>query len=162
MPYHINYEIGDKITHKKFGNGIICGVQYRLNSIANYHVYYYQHDAFMYNIHATIKKTEPATDESREEVHQILLTKMLIPAQDTTIRYWHIGDIFVHDNKAHIILDNGRLFDNKVRYHICRLDTNTFQYSTLDPFYLRRPATPKTIKKARNIVIEQFWTPAFS
>lgn len=165
MPYHINYQIGDKVYNKRLGEGIVLGQKPKANAPAGmtiYHVYYYDHDIFWYAITATMTKLNNATDESRDEARQILLTKLAASTKDNMPRHYHMGDIFVYQNKTHIILDNGRLYNGHVRYHICRLSDAMLQYSSLDTGYATKPATKFTIKHAKNILRDYFLIPAFS
>lgn len=171
MPYNFSYVIGDKVQHAKLGDGIVVGSKkpQTKSSIAIYHVYYYAKNVFHYNIHASLVKTNNATDKTREEARRILLTKLTEKPTDTEPRKYHIGDTLSHRDQQHmpykmIVLDNGRLCDGKIQYHIYmpqKRDIHTFSYSVLSDDYTTTPATKYELQQIKKLLFEDFLLPAF-
>lgn len=165
MPYNRKYVMGDIVESKKFGKGIILGTKHNADkhTMAFYHVYYYGIDAFLYTIHATTTKSENATPESIEDARTILLTKMLESPADNRPRKYRIGDIIKSETGCLLVLDNGRLYENRILYHVCQPENEILSYSGLDDTHdIIIHANANTIRRARQLIQDYYFMPAFS
>ena len=170
MPRNMIFRIGDIVNDAHFGFGIIVGQKPLTDSkrpdVQYYHVYYFDSKVFLYRMVQSLSIHAFATDESRMQVQNIVLTELV--AKKSNSRY-QIGDVMLRYNKRLLILDNGHILSSKITpnhkilYHTYDTTNNMLSYNEffLGDLLNRIPATIATKQEAVRFIINNIFSQLF-